>query len=111
LFCPLDVAVLSRFVAAAQNQHNRPAGLLVVNSVSRTISQAHFANAFTNRLDVSSITEAKSFNSRDDLRNGPLIRESGKPAIEFIGLLNFEHMYLIGYIPTEVNAQATRHGT
>ena len=95
---PLDVAFLSRFVTTAQNQHNRLASLFVVNAISRTVGQAHFADAFANRLDVSSVTEAKWLNSRSDFRDGPLVREGGEPIVEFIGLLNLKRMYPIGYI-------------
>ena len=77
--------------------------LLVVDAITGTVCQAHLANAFADRLDVSGVTEAKSLHSRDDFRNGPLIRESGKPAVEFIGLLNLERMYPIGYTRHDVN--------
>jgi hypothetical protein len=51
-----------------------------------------------NRLDVASVTEAKSLDPRGDFGNGLLVRKGGKPTVEFIGLLNLEHMYPIGYI-------------
>jgi hypothetical protein len=82
---PLDIACLAGFVAAAHNQHNRLACLLVVDALAGTVTQAHFADALADRLDVSCVTKAKSLNSRCDLRNGPLVRERG-PIVEFIGL-------------------------
>jgi hypothetical protein len=98
-----DIPVLTGFVAATQNQNNRLTRLLVVNSISRTKGQAHFANAFTNRLDVSRVPEAKSLYSGEDFRDGTLIRESRQPIVELIGLLDLEHMYPIGYILLNVN--------
>jgi hypothetical protein len=69
-----------------------------MDAIPWTISQAHFANAFANRLDVSGVTEAKSLNSRGDFRNGLLLRETGKPFVEPIGLSNLKHLYPTGYI-------------
>lgn len=56
------------------------------------MGHTHFTDTFANRLDVSGVPEAKSFNSGNDFRNGPLVRERGKPFVEFIGLSNLEHL-------------------
>jgi hypothetical protein len=61
------------------------------------MGHTHFTDTFANRLDVSGVPEAKSFNSGNDFRNGPLVRERGKPFVEFIGLSNLERLYPISY--------------
>src|SRR5450756_1944200 len=93
-------------VSTAQEQDDGLAGLLEVNAVTRAVGHPHLAHAFSNRLNVTGIAEAKAFNAGSDLRLGFLIREICQPLVELFGLLNLKHLYLIGYIEVRVNGSS-----
>jgi hypothetical protein len=58
------------------------------------VSNAHLANAFAYRLHVPRIALREPFDTVDDLGDRPLIPESRKPLIEFIGFPNVYHCIL-----------------
>jgi hypothetical protein len=66
---------LCRLVATAQNHHDRVAGAFVVNAIAGAVMNSHFTDALTDRFGVTGIAHAKPLDPRDNLRNGPLIRE------------------------------------
>jgi len=61
---------------------------------------SHLAHALANWLDVTGIAETEALNAGSNFRLGLLIRETRQPTVEFVGLLNLECSYPIGYKPS-----------
>ena len=53
---------------------------------------SHLAHALANRLDVTRIAETEALNAGSNFRLGLLIRKTRQPIVEFVGLLNLEHL-------------------
>jgi hypothetical protein len=57
LFGPLDIALLSRLVAARQQYDQRVALLLQIDSIAGSVSDAQLRDTLADRLDVAEIAE------------------------------------------------------
>jgi hypothetical protein len=95
LFCPLDILLLRGFISAAQKQEDDLSGLLEVNAVTRSIGNSHFADACSDRLDITAVAKAQALNAGNNFRHGFLIRKTRQPFVEFVGLLNLEHVCIL----------------
>src|SRR5262249_1690234 len=92
-------ACLGRLVAAAKQQHDLLAGLLVVDAIAGTVVDSHLANAFPNCPHVAGIPPFEPLNSCRDFRQSFGVSKFGEPQIELVGFSHLDHLYLIGYSP------------
>jgi GNAT superfamily N-acetyltransferase len=85
------VGVLTSLVAAAKQDDDDLATLDEVDAITRTIIDAKFADAFSDRLHVAGIAEGKSANPNVDPRDRLLIAQPRKPSGKHSGLTDFDH--------------------
>jgi len=78
-FCPRNVAVLRTLVAAAEQNDDDIAASDEIDAITRSVIDAHLANAPADRSDVAEVAEREPANSQIDPTDGPSIAEFGNP--------------------------------
>src|ERR1700722_14267389 len=90
-FGPSDILVLCLFVAAAKQDDESLATPGKIDTISRTVIDPHFADAFADRRSIARVAERQAIDSDLYPRPRPYVSQVAQPFQEDRGAANFGH--------------------